>query len=274
VVGLLRGEGGDQARVEAAREVGAHRDVGAQAQADAVAKQRLEVFALGAGGAELRLPPAPLLDNPPALPDQHAPGLELADAAKRRPRRARPPEREDVVDPLRVRLGGHLPGREQRLRLRAEDEGPVVEGRVVQGPDPKAIANQGQTPRIAVPERERELPVETLQGAEAVALDQPQYDLGVRGGREALARGLELGAQLDVVVDLAVVDDRAPAGGDLDRLPAAGDVEDRQPRGREPRPGVQEQAVAVGPAVADRRHHAQNRLLIDVISFRRTDDPR
>ena len=59
----------------------------------------------------------------------------------------------------------------------------------------------------------------------------------------------ELGAQLEVVVDLAVVGDRVPPVGGVHRLLAVGDVDDRQPPVREPAGAVGDDAVAVRPAV-------------------------
>ena len=72
----------------------------------------------------------------------------------------------------------------------------------------------------------------------------------------------ELGAQLRVVEDLAVVDDERPTRVRLHRLPAVLDVEDRQTCGDEAGALTERQSEPVGPAVADRpRHPAQGDLL-------------
>ena len=67
--------------------------------------------------------------------------------------------------------------------------------------------------------------------------------------------GLELGAQPLEVVDLAVEDDPDGAVLVVDRLVAAGEVDDREPahpeRGAVPR----EPALPVGPAMHDRGQH-------------------
>ena len=65
----------------------------------------------------------------------------------------------------------------------------------------------------------------------------------------------ELVAQLDVVVDLAVLRDGDRAAVDRDRLMAAGDVDDAQARRAERRRSVDEQAAVVRAAVAQRRDH-------------------
>ena len=64
-----------------------------------------------------------------------------------------------------------------------------------------------------------------------------------------------VGAQLGVVVDLAVVDDDHRPVGVGHRLRAAGDVEDRQPAVPEAHAVADEEAVAVRPAVHDRVGH-------------------
>ena len=83
VLGLLLGERADQARVEAAGEVRADGNVGAQAQAHAVAEELLEVAVRLPLDAVLRRPPRPLLDDPPALPDDQPARPHLPHAARR-----------------------------------------------------------------------------------------------------------------------------------------------------------------------------------------------
>ena len=186
-------------------------------------------FAVFADGAVLRAPPPALLDDPAALPDEQAAGRQLRDAREGGPRRARAPEREHVVDAGEVGSGGHLPGGEQRLGLRAEHEAAVVEQGVVQRAHAEAVAHERQPPSSGLPPGERELAVEPVERGEALALEQAQDDLGVAGRRERLAAPRELGPQLGVVVDLAVVDEDAASRGGLERLPAAREVEDREP---------------------------------------------
>ena len=85
-------------------------------------------------------------------------------------------------------------------------------------------------------------------------------DLAVAAGAEGVAGGLELGAQLAVVVDLAVVDE--PDGLVLvgDGLVAAGAVDDAQAAVAEADGGRLEGAGVVGAAVHEGRGHAPEKL--------------
>ena len=72
-----------------------------------------------------------------------------------------------------------------------------------------------------------------------------EHDLGVGVGGERAAEGHELLAQVEVVVDLAVVGDRvAPVGG-VHRLLAVRDVDDRQPPVGQPARAAGDDALAV-----------------------------
>ena len=261
VGGLLR-QRGREAGVQPARQVGADGHVRAQAQLDARAHDRLEVACLLRAGRVVRLPPRPLGDDLAALPDDELAGREHVHAAERRARRARGPGREDVVDAAEVRLGRDLAGGEQRLGLRAEDDRAVVEQRPVQRVDAEAVADQRQPARTRLPPGERELAVQLVERGETVALQQAVHDLGVARGLQVDPVTCELGAQLRVVEDLAVVDDERPTRVRLHRLPAVLDVEDGQTCGDEAGALTERQSEPVGPAVADRpRHPAQGDLL-------------
>jgi hypothetical protein len=86
--------------------------------------------------------------------------------------------------------------------------------------------------------------------------------VGVRGA-ERVPRALELGPQLRVVVDLAVLDhDHAPVLA-RDRLVAALEVDDRQPPGGEPGLAVDHLAAAVGPAMHERGAHRGEHAAVD-----------
>ena len=79
--------------------------------------------------------------------------------------------------------------------------------------------------------------------------------LGVAVGAEAVALRLELGAELAVVVELAVLDDDDAAVLVRDRLVAGLEVDDREPARGEPDGAVDVDAARVGPAVDERRGH-------------------
>ena len=66
-----------------------------------------------------------------------------------------------------------------------------------------------------------------------------------------MAAAHELRRELPIVVDLAVVDDGDRAVLVVDRLLAAGDVDDGEPPHREADAGLEVKAVAIGPAMGD-----------------------
>ena len=262
VVGGLLGQRCGQAGVQAARQVRADRHVRAQAQLDAGAHERLQVAGLLRTRRVVGLPPRALGDDPAALPHDELARREHPHAAEGGARRARGPRREDVVDAAQVGLGSDLTGREERLGLRPEDDRSVVEQRPVQRMDAEPVAHEREPARLGLPPGERELAVQPVERGEAVALQQPQDDLGVGRGLQVDPVARELGPQLVVIEDLAVVDDERPAVRRLHRLPAVGDVEDGQAGGREPRALPEREPEPVGSAVADRpRHPAQGDLL-------------
>ena len=105
---------------------------------------------------------------------------------------------------------------------------------------------------VALGDREREHADEVVDAAGAPAVVGLEHHLGVRGREEAVAGGLQLLAQLLVVVDAAVEDQRQPEVAVDHRLRAArGQVDDRQPPVPERDRPVRDDAVGVGAA---RRH--------------------
>src|SRR6185295_9478359 len=89
---------------------------------------------------------------------------------------------------------------------------------IVEGLDPESIARAEQLALLSVPDREAEHSIETLDTGVAVAAIGREDDLGVAAAAETRALALELGAQLDVVVDLPVVGDPAVTLGVAHRL--------------------------------------------------------
>ena len=151
----------------------------------------------------------------------------------------------------------------QRLQLRGEGEVARAVA-VVQRLDPEAIAREHEPPPLAVPHRDREHPAQALGEARAVLLVEVDEHLGVRVRRaEHVAGRLQLGAQLGVVVDLAVLDDDDAPVLARDRLVAALEVDDRQPPRGEPGLAVDHLAAAVGPAVPERRAHGAEHVAVD-----------
>jgi hypothetical protein len=174
-------------------------------------------------------------------------------------------EREQLEQILGVEARLDLSGREERFGLRGEEQPAPGAARVVERLHAERVAREEQPPRVRVVEGEREDAVEAGERGLAVADEEPQQRLGVGVAAERDAVGLERGPELRVVVDLAVVDEAvAPVGG-RHRLRAGGArIDDREPRVAEPDAGRQPRALAVGPAVADRRQH-----VLDVLALRR-----
>ena len=126
----------------------------------------------------------------------------------------------------------------------------------------EAVAGESEAAALGLPPGEGELAVEALERGGAFELEHPQDYLGIARRRELLAPVRQLATQLDVVVDLAVVDEDRPSAPGLQWLPATGEVDDRQPRRDEPGPGIDRKAVTVGPPVPDRGGHPQERRLV------------
>ena len=145
---------------------------------------------------------------------------------------------------------------QQGLDLRAEQHDRTDLG-VVQRLDPVTVAGKKQLAAFAVPDREREHPVEALDTGRTPRGVCGEHDLGVGVGDEAAALPSQLLAELAVVVELAVVGDDVVTGGVHHRLVAlrAG-IDDRQAAVGEPHRSVGELPFAVGAPVGDHVAHA------------------
>jgi hypothetical protein len=148
--------------------------------------------------------------------------------------------------------------RAQRLQLRRERQHPTAG----QPPDvqrllAEPIARHQERAIARVPHRQREHAAQARQRrGEAPRLDRRQDDLGVRPPAEPRATGGQLGAQLAVVVDLAVEDDRVAARRRGHRLVAERrQVDDREAAEAERDAAVGPGAGVIGAARAQRRRH-------------------
>src|SRR5262249_28508373 len=126
------------------------------------------------------------------------------------PGRAERSHREELGEPFVVDLARDRWVREERLRLRAEDERRSAEG-IEERLDPEPIAREKELLARAVPDAEREHAVEALDARRAPLHVRPQEDLGVRTRDEPMAEARELVTKLDEVVDLARVGEHALA---------------------------------------------------------------
>ena len=134
-----------------------------------------------------------------------------------------------MVERRRVDRGVHPTRREQRRQGGGEAE-PARDRRVVKRLDAQAVAAEQHAPAVALPDREREHAVEAADEVLAPGVIGLEQHLGVAVGVEAVALGLELAAQLGVVVDRAVENDAQPQRRIEHRLLGGlGQIHDLQP---------------------------------------------
>ncbi len=270
------------ARVEAARQKRAHRNVRDQLTFDRGLHERRELDGNRALGCRAQLavvwrrcerPPSA---HPSVRHDERGARLELLHRAQHRARRRGPQIRQRVVKRLGVDLAGQPRMLQQRLELGAEEK-PLGRFREVERLYTHWIARQyeaaagnpcGPATLAVVMNRECEDAVETVQHVQAVALVQMQQDLAVGPRHEPVAPIDELGSQLAEVVDLAVERQRQSAQHPARRVRSCRhrlrsgtrQIENRQApmaeSGRRPISArEQDHAFAVGTAVRNRVRH-------------------
>jgi hypothetical protein len=193
------------------------------------------------------------------LDHQRRGGRQLADALEEGARGGHEAAREVVVEGDAVDRGRDEPGGEQRPDLRGERHSAAV-GPPVERLDPVGVAGRDEAAPARVPESEGEDPAEPAHALEPVLLVGVHDHLAVGVRREAVPALLQQAAQVELVVDLAVDD-----GGDLavlgvERLVAAGDVDDRKPGMGERERSDPPERVPVGTAVAQGLHHSLGRV--------------
>ena len=269
--GALR-KGHHAARVEAAREEGAHRHV-----RDELPLHRLcQVLAHLYDGVLHRpldelLVEGQFVEAPPALDAavadaQRVARLELPNRLQHGQRRGAPQVEQVVVDRGVVQSAIDRGLLEQGLELAGEEHALRGLGEV-ERLHAHAVAHHHQRAVPRVVEGEGEDAVEPLHHLLAIAQVEVEEHLGVAVAAEAIAVGDELLAKHAVVVDFAVVDDGHGAGDVRHRLVAAGgQVDDRETPvgeshavlriGGEPR--------VVRSAVGDGRVHALEERCVEV----------
>ena len=139
-------------------------------------------------------------------------GSQLEDALEERFGKGAELEAQVLLECLMVELARVVRMLEDALDLGSEDEAAVLL-RVVERLDAEEIAGAEQLARIAVPDGEREHAAQAVEHAFAPCQVAGEQDLGVGVGLELPALRLKLGAQVAVVVDLAVEHDGVAALG-------------------------------------------------------------
>ena len=147
----------------------------------------------------------------------------------------------------------------QRLQLRAEGERALVPG-VVERLDAQVIARKEELAAAAVPQSEREHAGDALEEPRPPRLPAVDQDLAVALRGKEMPRVGELAPQRAEIVDLAVEHDGDRAVGRDERLPAAREIDHRQPAKAEARGSVEVEALVVGTAMRERRGHRGQRV--------------
>lgn len=183
------------------------------------------------------------------------PGASRWTAGERRAAAGDVLQGEVGVERRRVDLAAQPGDAGQRLQLGGEGEGAVGEHRPQQRLLADAVAGEHEPLARRIPQRQREHAVQPLDEAQAVLLVEVRQQRRVAVAADPVAAGVEVGAQLLEVVDLAVEDDRDGAGLVGRRLVALVEVDDAQPPMPERRPPGDVDAAVVRPAVQDRQGH-------------------
>ncbi len=194
---------------------------------------------------------------------QEAGHRQLADAAKAGLVRQRRPLREDRRELPDVRLEREAVDCQERLHLGGEHQHAVMLGDE-QRALAEAVAREEQAVFLGIVDGEAERAVETPQTALPPLQPGLQHHLGIRLGVEHPALRLQLGAQLAVVVQLAVETDPVAAGRVAERLGTGREIDDAQPHRAHRHVVVHEVADLVRAAMMDSRQHR-----LDEISIRK-----
>ena len=142
---------------------------------------------------------------------------------------------------------------QQGLQLRAEEQTPR-HSRDVERLDSQTVARQKQAAPILVPEHDRELPHQALDGTGPALLVKVDHDLRV-GLRPEGVRVLQGAPELAMVVDFAIDADEGALVFVPDWLGAASDVDDGQATEYEREVLVVVELLVVGPSVGNLRAH-------------------
>src|SRR5262249_8414634 len=186
----------------------------------------------------------------PGIDAEHAPRRKLADARVRGARTGYVEELEVLEERLAI-PGAIDPGQPQeRLDLRGERQAPGIQA-VVQRLDPEPIAHQQETPSVAIPDGDREHPVQSLREGVAEFLVRSEHHLRIAARGERSTAPLELLAQLPEVEDLAVVDDGPATICGQHRLVTALEIENREAAMTQRDRPIDVEARVIGAAVGE-----------------------
>ena len=135
---------------------------------------------------------------------------------------------EVFLDSQRIHVAPQTPVRQNGLELGAEQQGAVIEKRVVQGFDAQSVTRHEEGLLLAVPQGEGEHAAKALDAVDSPRFPGVHDDLGVALGVKHVAQRLQFRNELLVVVDFAIKDHHDRAVFVEQRLLAGRDVNDRQ----------------------------------------------
>ena len=265
-----------QARVEPAAQEGAHLNVAHHVQAqrlDDLLVELVDQLRLAHGcmfGFEREVPIRAHLRGAALLENEQMSRRQLHDVAEHRERRRNEAQREILIQCREIQPAKARIEREQRLDFRAEREAlrlRDVEERLLT----KVIARCEQPLLARIPECESEHAAQVLEQTIAVRFVQADDHFAIAHRHESMAVRLELLAQLQVVVDLAVANQPDRALGIAQRLPPALQVDDRESPVSEHGAALPMDALAVRTAM---RKSAQHRGDVRALGIERPDDAR
>src|SRR5918912_1396977 len=154
---------------------------------------------------------------------------------KERVRVGRPQKGQPLVEPFDIHLALDQTRCQYGLDLGSEDERAgraafFVHRRVIQRLDADVVAHERELPLTLIPDGESEHPVETRQALHAPFDEGREQHLRIRVRVKAVLLGLKLPAQLAIVIDFSIEDERkATITGEHRLVSRLARVYDRQP---------------------------------------------
>src|SRR5580704_10012130 len=263
----VAGKDRNQARIDPPRNISADRHVAAQVKLYRVVEQLGEVpleisCAVVAVDLIIDVPISPDA-NLAILDGQCMARQKLLDAAEQGGLADRVLEGQIFGE--RRRIGFDFGQKRQQCLCFGSKDKSISHQRIVEGLDAEAVARAEKTLAPVVPEGKGEHPAQSIEAAGVIAVVGCQNRLGVRVRMEFPAGG-QLGAELEIIVDLAIIGDGSRARRHHRLLRGIAQVDDRQATMREPDrtrrrdPGAISVWAAVGEeAVEHRKPRSQSR---------------
>ncbi len=257
-VPTARREAHDGGRVDAAAEEVRDGRVGAQADAHGVLQPGLElaerrVFASWLARRACRIVHVPIAHYPrrAVLEHQQMAGRHLPDAGEERSSRV-VNEEEMLIERVFVPVGGQAGG-EERLGFGREEQAGGA-GAVEERLDAEAIAARHEPRAHIVPDDERKLAAQIVDGVETALFVEMDHDLAVAAAVKAMAARGEIVHDPLVAIEFAIDDRRDLAGLVEQRLGAARWIDDAQARVCQQRVAAwaAPRSLAVRPAMPER----------------------